>query len=147
MISLRPSSRNELVTFDAMDRQDHANKFVDQIGLDIHKNYFDNPNITYLTIETGSEEQAGYFILVTETDNSSLEFRRILIDQSKRGVGQTAIAVMEKYCKTELSISRIWLDVYEDNLIGKHIYKKMAYKPFKAKMVEGRKLEFYEKTL
>ena len=146
MISLRPSSRGELVIFDEMDRQDHASNFVDQIGLDIHKTYFDNPAITYLTIENRSGELAGYFILVTEADNNSLEFRRIIIDKSKRGVGQIAIAEMEKYCTTEFNVRRIWLDVYEDNLIGKHIYQKMGYKPFRVKLVEERKLEFYEKS-
>ena len=54
---------------------------------------------------------------------------------------------MESYCKTEFNVKRIWLDVYEDNEIGMHIYEKMGYERFKEKLVEGRKLYFYEKAL
>ena len=64
MISLRPSKRDELELFDGMDRQDHANIFVNQTGLKTHKKYYSDPNITYLSIENSSGEFCGYFILV-----------------------------------------------------------------------------------
>ena len=147
MISLRPSKREELEIFDEMDRQDHARNFVIQTGLGTHQKYFIDPKITYLSIENSSGEFCGYFILVLEPDTESVEFRRILIDQKKRGIGQAAISEMESYCKNEFNVKRIWLDVYEDNEIGIHIYEKMGYERFKEKLVEGRKLYFYEKAL
>ena len=146
MISLRQSTRDELVVFDDMDRQDHARNFVTQIGLERHQEYFDDPNVTYLSIENDSGEFSGYFVLVSEPDAESLEFRRILVDQDKRGLGQVAIKEMENYCKKEFSVKRIWLDVFEDNAIGRHIYEKLGYQQFKMELEEGRKLLFYEKT-
>ena len=130
-----------------MDRQAHAIKFVTQIGLETHEEYFDNPNITYLSIENNRREFFGYFVLVFEPDTKSVEFRRILIDQNKRGVGQIAITEMEDYCRKELHVKRIWLDVFEDNVIGRYIYEKLGYIYFKVELEEGRKLLFYEKTL
>ena len=147
MISLRPSTRDELEIFDALDRQIHASKFVISTGLKTHQKYFDDPNITYLSIENSRGEFSGYFVLVVEPDTESVEFRRILIDQNKRGVGQVAITEMENYCRKEFSVKRIWLDVYEDNAIGRHIYEKMGYQQFKEELEEGRQLLFYEKAL
>ncbi|MBT8083671.1 MAG: GNAT family N-acetyltransferase [Pseudomonadales bacterium] len=132
--------------FDAMDRQDHASNFVNQTGLETHQKQFDDPNIIYLSIDNSSGELSGYFVLVVEPDTGSLEFRRILLDQTQRGTGQVAIKEMENYCKSEFSVTRIWLDVYEDNDIGRHIYEKMGYRQFKAEHEDGRKLLFYEKA-
>lgn len=130
-----------------MDRQDHASDFVTQTGIETHQKYFGEPGITYLSIENSSGELAGYFVLVVEADMESVEFRRILIDQNKRGMGQTAITVMENYCRKEFSVNRIWLDVYEDNAIGRHIYEKLGYQQFNQELEGGRKLLFYEKAL
>lgn len=147
MISLRPSKREELEIFDEMERQDHAHNFVIQTGLETHQKNFSDSKITYLSIENGNGEFCGYFILVLEADAGSVEFRRILIDQQKRGIGQAAITEMENYCRNKFNVRRIWLDVFEDNEIGMHIYEKLGYAWFKEESVEGRKLYFYEKAL
>jgi len=146
MVVLRLSSRSELDIFDDIDRQIHASNFITQIGLKAHQDLFDEPNITYLSIENSEGELAGYFVLVLESDSKSLEFRRISVDQEKRGVGQEAIKEMESFSKRKFGIQRIWLDVYEDNAVGRHIYEKMGYIQFKAELREGRKLLFYEKA-
>ncbi|MDX1739072.1 MAG: GNAT family N-acetyltransferase [Alphaproteobacteria bacterium] len=147
MISLRPSNINELETFDEMDRQEHARKFVNQTGIETHQKYFSDPKVSYLSIENSRGEFCGYFILVLEAVSGSVEFRRILIDQGQRGIGQAAIAEMEIYCKNLLGAKRIWLDVYEDNDIGMHIYEKMGYARFKEELAGERKLFFYDKAL
>ena len=147
MILLRPSSKNELVVFDQIDRQGHANYFITQIGLKAHQDFFDEPNITYLSIENDKGELVGYFVLVVESCSRNLEFRRISIERTKRGVGQAAIKEMEQFSKKKFDVKRIWLDVYEDNQIGRHIYEKLGYKQFKENMKDGRKILFYEKTL
>ena len=147
MISLRLSKQEELPGFDEMDRQTHASKFVIQTGIETHREHFSDPGISYLSIFDGGGEVCGYFILVLEADNESVEFRRILIDRQKRGIGQAAINEMESYCKANFKAKRIWLDVYEDNEIGIHVYEKLGYERFGEERVDGRKLYLYEKTL
>ena len=147
MIRLRPSSREELDRFDAMDRQAHARDYVLQTGIETHRQYFDDPGIIYLSIEDERGEFCGYFILVLEGPTGSVEFRRILIDQQRRGVGQAAIIEMESYCRNTLDAERIWLDVFDDNAVGIHIYEKMGYARFKQEQVDGRRLHFYQKPL
>jgi len=144
---LRLSTKSELEIFDHLDHQSHAVSFVAKTGLKLHQSYFNDPGINYLSIENDNGEFSGYFILVIESLNQSVEFRRILIDHENLGIGQIAIAEMEKYCKDNFNVKRIWLDVYEDNAIGKHIYEKLGYKKFSEQSEGERVLQFYEKAL
>ena len=147
MVILRPSRIDELERFDTLDRQLHARKFVNQTGIAGHHELYSDVRVTYLSIENGSGELCGYFILVLEPDSEAIEFRRILIDKSQRGIGQAAIAEMESYCRTHFQAKRIWLDVFDDNEVGMHIYEKMGYRRFAEEPAEDRKLLFYEKAL
>ena len=147
MIRLRTSNMEELERFDQMDRQGHAENFVLPTGIEKHRQYFSDPDITYLSIENSNGEVCGYFILVREEQSGSVEFRRIIIDHGHRGIGQAAIIKMEEYCQTRLSATRVWLDVFHDNDIGIHIYEKLGYVRFDSKNLENRKLLFYEKSL
>ena len=145
-VSLRVAQVEELEILDAMDRQDHASRFVIQTGIEQHRRNFSDPDITYLCIENEQGQLCGYFILVVEPGGETIEFRRILIDQNQRGIGQNAIEAMEDYCCRRWHPRKIWLDVYEDNEIGLHIYPKLGYRPSGETYVDGRKLLFFAKT-
>jgi ribosomal protein S18 acetylase RimI-like enzyme len=147
MISLRKSHKAELKTFAEMELQPHAEAFINSVDLTRHDKDFETDNIIYLSIVNDNFELVGYFILAQEPDTNTIEFRRILIDQQQRGIGQIAIRKMESYCRENLSADRIWLDVYDDNHKGKHIYQKLGYQRFKEGEFEGRKLLYYQKTL
>jgi len=147
MIKLRESQYSELPIFCEFERQSHARHFVDATPLLTHQNNFIDENIIYLSIDNAAGELAGYFILVNEAQQDSVEFRRILIDAKHTGIGQAAILEMENYCKHTLNACRIWLDVYDDNDKGKHIYEKMGYKRFKTRTHNDRQLHLYDKIL
>ena len=145
MVNIRESSETELESFLAMERQPHAKAFINSIDLLTHKRNFSKPDIVYLSIENNSGELAGYFILVSDSEKKEVEFRRIVIDHSQQGIGQIAISEMEIYCGDKLNAERIWLDVYEDNARGKHVYEKLGYKYFRDEIYHGRRLLFYQK--
>ena len=147
MIRLRKSKANELHVFVEMEQQSHARKFINGADLETHRNNFTDPNIIYLSIENSSGELAGYFILASNPGDKLVEFRRVLIDQDHRGIGQLAISQMEDFCRTELGCDRIWLDVYEDNEKGRHIYEKLGYRCFKEGNYQNRKLLYFDKDL
>ena len=147
MIKLRPIQEKELKNIVMMELQTHANKYVNSVGIELHKKNFKKPNIIYLSIDKNDEKLSGYFILANEVDSKSVEFRRIVIDENSLGIGQIAIKEMEAYCQKILKSRRIWLDVYEDNVVGKHIYEKMGYKKYKDGISDGRILLFYHKNL
>ena len=146
-IRLRKSRRDELPLFRDMAAQPHARRFVLQISLEDHQKNFVRDDFTYLTIETESGETAGYFMLVYEEENDAVEFGRICLDRDHRGIGQQAIALMEEYCRVEIGCRFIWLDVFEDNPRGIHIYEKLGYRFLRQEELEGRQLLFYGKTL
>jgi len=147
LINLRKSQYEELITFFEMERQSHAREFVNATPLAVHRKNFADDSVIYLTIQKADEKPVGYFILAIEEDRDSIEFRRILIDETQRGIGQAAITQMEEYCKNTLNATRIWLDVYEDNERGKHVYEKLGYKRFKTEEHSERLLYFYDKSL
>jgi RimJ/RimL family protein N-acetyltransferase len=147
MVSLRESTFDEIGLFNDMDKQPHAREFVIQTGLETHRANFADENIVYLTIENHEGETAGYFILVIYPDRDEVEFRRILIDQDQTGIGQAAIGAMENYCRDTLGYRNIWLDVFEDNAKGRHIYQKLGYRRFKDEIYDNRLLLFYRKLL
>lgn len=147
MIRLRESKEEELEIFLRMEQQSHAREFINESDLVTHQGNFKDPNIIYLSIENNNEDLLGYFILAINPTKKAVEFRRILIDQIHRGIGQLAITKMEIYCRDELNSKEIWLDVYEDNLKGKHIYEKLGYKKIKENKYNDRKLIYYQKSL
>ena len=147
MVKLRESKVSELTIFAAMDNQSHANDFINGAKLEKHLVDFADQNIIYLTIDNDNSELAGYFILAFEESEKKVEFRRILIDQNERGIGQESIDKMEDYSRYVLGARSIWLDVYADNLKGIHIYEKLGYQYFQEDSINGRKLLYYQKTL
>ena len=147
MIIIRESKEAELDKFVEMEQQPHAKEFINGTDLVTHQRNFTDCNIIYLSIENSNGELSGYFILATDLKEKEIEFRRVLVDQTQRGIGQVAITKMENYCRDELGSKRIWLDVYEDNVKGKHIYEKLGYKLFKDGYYNDRKLLYYQKFL
>jgi len=144
---IRRSKKSELEKFVQIEQQAHASAFINQMSLADHQANFENQQIVYLSIVDSENNTAGFFILACEPEGTSIEFRRIVVDRDRIGIGQSAIREMEKYCVSELGASRIWLDVYADNEIGIHVYTKLGYRFDKESFVGGRCLRFYSKNL
>ncbi len=147
MIFLRRTDRGELVAILAMADQAHVKNFVNVSSLEDHQDNYADPNTIYLSIENTAAELVGYFILVVEHETNTVEFGRIVIDENSLGIGQQAIRLMEKYCRSNLNTRRIWLDVYEDNARAIHVYEKQGYRRFERRKYQGRVLFYYEKLL
>jgi RimJ/RimL family protein N-acetyltransferase len=129
-----------------MEQQPHVGDFLDPYSVELHHSRFSDPETVYLSVEADNEALAGYILLVKHSASSSLEFARILIDQNYKGIGQQVMKLMEEYGVGELGVKRIWLDVYENNARGMHVYEKLGYRRFNQKSIDGRLLYFYEKS-
>ncbi len=147
MVEIRKSYIDELKLFSTLDKQQDVKKYVTQKSPDEYIDEFYNPDMLYLTIINKDKKIAGYFIIVREDKIKGVEIRRIIIDENERGIGQQAIQEMEKFCKMTLKVQRIWLDVFEHNHRGRHVYRKLGYTKFKEGICEGKKLYFLEKQL
>ena len=139
-----PSDVDQIV---AMEQAPDTTEFIIPYSASVHAENMSDPNLVYLRImEKG--QFAGFIILALDPDGKSVEFRRIVVSAKGRGVGQTAISEMEKFCKSELRRERVWLDVFEYNRRGRHIYEKLGYRQYGSIAHEsGKLLLLYEKDL
>lgn len=137
---------DDLSQFADMEQETETSSFIIPYSLKEHQNKFSEPQVIYLRI-TNDNVIAGFFILALDTDGCSIEFRRIVVSDKGKGIGQAAIGQMEGFCRDELYRSRIWLDVFEHNQRGRHIYEKLGYKRYGESEFLGKPLLLYEKWL
>ncbi len=147
MVIVRNSQFIELNDFYKMNAQKHVVGHLNVRSLKSHQQEFKNHNVIFLSIIHHINQLAGYIILIRDKNNSSVQFKRILIDENHFGTGQKAIIAMEHYCITQFKVNRIWLDVFKSNSKAIYIYKKLGYKCFKEGKEDSRVVLFYEKIL
>ncbi|MBW4654372.1 MAG: hypothetical protein KME20_15250 [Kaiparowitsia implicata GSE-PSE-MK54-09C] len=58
-----------------------------------------------------------------------------------------AIAAMEDFCQAQLRRTRIWLDVFESNSRGRHMYEKLGYERCGESNHESGMLLLYQKRI
>ena len=146
MIQLERASVDDAPFFAALEQAPDTAEFILPYSRSEHVQKMLDPHLMYLRILQDGE-LAGFFILALDPDAHSVEFRRIVVAIKARGIGQVAIAAMERFCRDEWQRTRIWLDVFEHNSRGQHIYEKLGYKRYGARDHEGRRLLLYEKEL
>jgi len=145
MLELRESTKDEIEQFVQMEQSEDTARHVIPWSVEKHLSEMQNESIVYLSIYV-DRILSGFIILFLE-EAGVIEFRRIVISSKGKGLGQRAIKQMEKYCIEELKGSKVWLDVFESNHRGRHIYNKLGYRQFKIGSHEGRTLIFMEKPL
>lgn len=146
MISLSESRPDELQQFCELDQHPDAREHIITISLQQHQQAFEATDIVYLSIYRDNN-LVGYFMLAREADPGNIEFRRIVIIDKDTGIGQAAIPAMEAYCRDQLGCQRIWLDVFESNARGRHVYDKLGYHLFNTGDLDGKKLLFMQKNI
>ena len=145
MIELKESIPAEIEKIVALESDDSVSRFIIPYSPDKHRDEMCKDSVIYLSVFE-EERFIGFIILSLEND-SKIEFRRIVIDSRGKGNGQKAIKLMEQYCKNQLHATSIWLDVFESNLRGQHIYKKLGFIKTGTGKVNGETILFYEKQL
>jgi RimJ/RimL family protein N-acetyltransferase len=146
VIYLRESKEDEITSFMVFEQSEEALEFVTPYSFEQHCLEMKKPDIFYLTITHG-DTVAGFIILAKDSQTKSVEFRRIIVSSKGKGIGQQALSQMEAFCAETLECNSIWLDVFESNKRGQHIYKKFGYKQFKTGDHDGRVLLYFNKEI
>lgn len=146
MIRLRSSDESELTHIFNLEQQEGVREYIAPDTLEKHYINFAKSNITYLTIEA-DKEFAGYMILIYEPDTMSVECTRFVVSKQGKGIGQQALQLVEDYCKATFQVKRIWLDVFDFNDRGYHIYTKLGYQQFDTGSWQGKTLLYLEKFI
>jgi len=146
MIELLPANPGQLPLFSRMEQDPDTAPYILPTTLEQHRQAFAREDIIYLSIYDDGDLN-GYFILALDPDGTSVEFRRIVVVHKSRGTGRQAIPAMEAYCRDCLRRNRVWLDVYDFNQRGRHVYSRLGYQLFDQQALQGKLLLFYEKYL
>ena len=146
MISLELAKFEDIPIFTEIELSEDTRDFVIPYTTEQHLEYFKEGNFSYLKI-LQSEDIVGFIILVVEEGVNSIEFRRIAISPSARGIGKLAISEMEKYCSIYMNKDEIWLDVFEFNERAIHIYRSLGYSQFGNSEYKNEKLLLFRKKL
>ncbi|KID56658.1 histone acetyltransferase [Pseudoalteromonas luteoviolacea] len=145
MLKLIPSLAEHIDAFIEMEQYNDTAQFILPYTKAQHQTEMHKQDVIYLSIL--SHKVLSGFIILARQANREVEFRRIVVDSKFRGIGQQAIVQMEQYCMTQFDTQRIWLDVFESNQRGLHIYNKLGYKQFKTAPHQGQSLILMEKYL
>ncbi len=88
------------------------------------------PNISDQEFNVEENSRLVGFILLAGlySDNNSIEFKRIVVSDKGKGYGSKAIQLIKKKCFGEYNCNRLWLDVFEFNLMAIHIYEKHGFR-------------------
>ena len=146
MIELQESTREDLKLFSSWENIEGIREFICPYSIERHKEEFDKDEIIYLKIDFNSKP-VGFVLLKLEDDNNSVEFRRIVVAERGKGIGQKVLKEIEKYCINKLNRNRIWLDVFEFNERGIHIYGKRGYQTINEFDIDGKRVFIYERLL
>ena len=144
MITLRPSVSQELDLFASFEAEDDVCDFITPYSRSEHAACFDDEAMLYLSI-VQEDRVVGFFILRFEGD--AVEFRRVVVTTSARGIGRKAIRVMHDFCAMELGVTRVWLDVFEHNERARHVYTSLGYRVFDRRELDGKQLLLMEKHI
>jgi len=146
MVTVERAPVQDASLFAQLEQAPDTKQFVLPYSETEHARNILNSSFVYLRI-LDAGELVGFFILVLDSEPNSVEFRRAVVSDKGKGVGQSAITAMEQFCRTQLQRTRVWLDVFEYNNRGRHIYEKLGYERYGESDHEGRRLLLYQKRL
>jgi RimJ/RimL family protein N-acetyltransferase len=152
MIEVRPTPPEELALFCRMEQDEGTRDHITPQSLSQHEHEFKRDDIVYLSIQESvglrlDNKPSGFLILALEIDLHSVELRRIVVASKGQGIGQAAMSALQEYCSKTLQRGRIWLDVYESNQRGRHVYEKLGYRVFDRGEFDNRKLLYLQKSI
>lgn len=146
MIELQKSAKGDLKLFSEWESLAGIREFIYPYSIERHKIEFEKDEVIYLKINFNSM-LVGFVLLKLEVDKKSVEFRRIVVVERGRGIGQQVLNKIEEYCIQVLKRNRIWLDVFEFNRRGIHIYEKHGYHKTSETEIDSKKVFIYEKLI
>ena len=147
VVSLGDTTREQLPRIHAMEQGHNTAGFIVPYSIEKHRREFDRDSVFYKSVYDAHGEHVGFVILVLDADGTSLEFRRVVISRKGQGFGKRVVALIDAVAAVEFGCRRLWLAVFADILIGRHIYEAGGYTQIAEEELRGRPLCIYEKAV
>src|SRR5215472_4925322 len=125
---LRPATLTDLPQIIALERLPESRRYVGQWSEDHHARALSGRNARYFVHEDETGRIHAYVLLLGfEEGHASIEFKRFVVAQPGRGVGRRLLAEILRLVFEEIGAHRFFLDVVEDNLRARHLYKSAGF--------------------
>ena len=131
----------------AMERDPDASPYILATTRNVHLARLDDPSAIYRTILTADGVMVGFVILKLDPDGRSVELARIVVAPRGMSYGTRVMSLLERFCRSQLHRSRIWLDVFEFNRRAHRVYEKCGYVQFGRTELEGKPLLLLDKEI
>ncbi|MDN5212607.1 GNAT family protein [Fulvivirgaceae bacterium BMA12] len=93
-----------------------------------HLQVIENRHEFHFSIFDRSGVLVGFIVLaLTEREDESLEFRRIVIGDKGKGYGRAAVRWVKAFCFKQNNYHRLWLDVFSENHRAFQLYKSEGF--------------------
>lgn len=126
---LRPTEENDLEFVVRIESEASADGVVTRQSFAEHEKYLTDEDVRHLIVEADGEA-VGYLILagLLDTENETIEFRRIVVAEKGKGYGRRALQLAKKIAFEELSAHRLWLDVIDFNERARRLYESENFR-------------------
>ena len=125
---LRPASPADLRQIVALERLPESRRYVGQWTQDQHARALAGSNARYFVHQDESGRILAYIILQGFDEGSfSVEFKRFVVAETGRGLGRRLLADILRLVFDEIRAHRFYLDVVEDNVRARHLYKSFGF--------------------
>jgi len=127
-VRLRPTGGDDIPMVCAWERDPENAQFVQTWPEELHRASLTDPTQRHLVIEAGGRA-VGFAILAgIDGVTPAVEFRRVVVAEKGRGIGQAAVALVVRYSFAELGARELWLDFVEHNARARCIYEKHGFR-------------------
>jgi diamine N-acetyltransferase len=94
-----------------------------------HRETMTDPDVRYFRIEDAAGAFIGFVQLTGLSEvGGSVRLRRIVMNTPGRGLGQRVMVAVGTLVFDEWRMTRLWLDVFQDNARARHVYESVGFR-------------------
>jgi diamine N-acetyltransferase len=123
-VRLRPTMQSDIDFVLSLEHDDANLPFITPWERTQHEAAIRFPDFRHFIVEGGNGlDAAGFLILIgCRSQHHSLELKRMVIQDKRRGYGRAALRIAKKVAFDDLGAHRFWLDVKSRNTVAKSLY-------------------------
>jgi ribosomal protein S18 acetylase RimI-like enzyme len=133
---LRPANPNDIPSIVALERLPESTQFVGQWSEERHRATLASPDARYFVNEAESREanqtdtgplRAFAILRGLKETSGSIELKRLVVHPPGQGLGRQILAELIRIAFDQFHAHRLFLDVFDDNLRARHLYRKFDF--------------------
>jgi RimJ/RimL family protein N-acetyltransferase len=127
-LTILPVEIADIETIIQIENHPDNRDFIWQGTYNDHLNEINDPDHLLLKfLDNTSNQIIGYSLIHLNRQSEIFELRRIAIVEKKQGYGREAMQGLIDYAFNKMTINRLWLDVYPDNIVGIQLYESLGF--------------------